>query len=243
MAAFTTPFRERYLFSRDLDLQAQVEECADYLQHPDVLITEFLESYYRVEAELDPEREDALLETSRGELVLEPFYDSQELFVRRRGRPDEPIRCLGGAFDPLPEAQHPALDHQGLDYMGLRSSGRRVLGVTTTPEKQSAYVLMLRALNCLAEITPPFQLARLAKHVLRGRAEADVPLDLQLGLPQGERSSLHTALVVLTRDLAEIFKAGLAAQPQFADTLGRIECLEFEAQNAAEGRLRLRWVA
>ena len=97
MADLCTPFRERYERSRGLDLEAQIEECADYLQYPDILITEFLEAYYRVERELDPDREDEKLDASLAELVLEPFSGSSEFQIRRGGRAGPRARGYGSA--------------------------------------------------------------------------------------------------------------------------------------------------
>ena len=118
MDPITTPFRLRYERSCALELPAQLEECADYLQNPEVLVAEFLESYYWVEGKLDPDRHDALFEASQEELVLEPYFDSLVLRVDA-GEQLETIRCLAGAFAPLPGELHPALEQKGVDYVGV----------------------------------------------------------------------------------------------------------------------------
>ena len=237
-----TPFRERYERSRSFDLQAQVEECADYLQHPEVLIEEFLESYYLVERKLDPERQDALLTASRAELVLEPYFDSLVLRVRAGDR-IESIRCVGGAFDPLPVEQHPALERRGVDYIGVREGSRRiVLGVTETYDETTPFCLLLRGLNCFAELAPPFQLARLCRHVLRDRVDPEPAFDLQIGIASRARSELETSLLLLARDLAEMFKSRIEDEAQFKGSIGRIECLELGVgASAPDGTLRVRW--
>src|SRR5688572_12461712 len=146
-----TPFRQRYERSLSLELGAQIEECADYLQNPEVLIAEFLESYYWIEGKLDPEREDELLAASQAELVLEPYFDSLELRVQVDGRVDS-IRCLAGAFAPLPGELHPALEQKGVDYVGVREGSQRVVfGVTDLQQASTSFCLLLRGLNCLAE--------------------------------------------------------------------------------------------
>lgn len=238
-----TPFRERHEHSRSLGLQAQIEECADYLQHPDVLIAEFLESCSLVESKLDPEREDARLAASCAEVVLEPFFDSLELRVRAGARV-ESIRCVGGAFAPLPGEQHPALEGRGVDYVGVREGTRRVvLGVTGVGDESSPFSLLLRGLNCLAELSPPLQVARLRRHVLRDRMDPEPTFDLQIGIVASVRSELETSLLVLTRDLAEVFKARVEAEAQFSGSIGRIECLELGDTGVAEPSFRLRWRA
>jgi hypothetical protein len=242
MSDFSTPFRDHYEHSRTLDCDQQIRECTDYVQHPDVLITEFLESYYLVERESEPISGDES-DPEDDEFVLEPFRDSLQLEIQSDAGPPEQILCAGGAFDPLPDRQHPALRRRGLDYVGLReSSSRIVLGVTESGEEETAYLLLLRALNCFAEITPPFQLARLRQLVVRERIQSDATFDLQIGLSNRLEFTDETALGQLSRDLAEAFKRRILQHPQFAGTLGWIDCLHLESE-ASETRatLRLDW--
>jgi hypothetical protein len=240
-----TPFRLRYERSCALELPAQLEECADYLQNPEVLIAEFLESYYWVEGKLDPDRHDAMFEASHEELVLEPYFDSLALQVRSGGEV-ETIRCLAGAFAPLPGELHPALEQKGVDYVGVREGTQRiVLGVSDTQQAATGFSLLLRALNCLAELAPPFQVTRLRRHVLRDRVDPEPAFDLQIGIGERKREPVETALLELTRDLAEMFKRRIGAEPQFAGAIGRIECLEIGSAGArdAGASLRVHWRA
>jgi len=241
----TTPFRLRYERSCTLEVTAQLEEGADYLQNPDVMVAEFLESYYQVEGKLDPDRHDALFEASQEELVLEPYFDSLILRVEADDR-CETIRCLAGAFAPLPGELHPALEQKGVDYVGVREGSQRiVLGVTDLQHEASGFCLLLRALNCLAELAPPFQVTRLRKHVLRDRVDPEAAFDLQIGIAARDRAPTEIALLELTRDLAEMFKRRVGAEPQFAGSIGRIECLEIGAApaRAPTGSMRVHWRA
>ncbi len=203
-----------------------------------------MESYYWVEGKLDPERHDEQLEASTAELVLEPFFDSLELRVLARGQV-ETIRCVAGAFAPLPGELHPALEQRGLDYVGVREGSERlVLGVTDAVAELTPFCLLLRALNCLAELAPPFQMTRLRRHVLRDRVDPEGVFDIQIGMSQRGRSELETSLLMLTRDLAEMFKTRVAEEPQFEGSIGRIECLELgENATGPEGTLRVLWRA
>jgi len=243
MDEFSTSFRDRYEHSRTLDLEKQIRECADYIQHPDVLVHEFLESYYLIERVTDPERQDELDERESDELILERFHDSLELEILADGEPTERIVCAGGAFDPVPSEQHPAMRHRGLDYIGLReSSSSIVLGVTATSSQESSYLLLLRALNCFAEVTPPFQLSRLRKLVIRDRIEPDASFDLQMGLSPQSVDAAAAPLQQLSRDLAEAFKTRIVADPQFNGTLGWIECLSLDPDNTdLQTTLRRAW--
>jgi len=207
----------------------------DYLQNPEVLISEFVESYYQIEGKLDPEREDQALEASLSELVLEPYFDSLELHVRGRGGL-ETIRCAGGAFAPLPGELHPALEGQGVDYVGVRKgTSRVVLGVADSDGEATAFALLLRGLNCLAELSPPFQLTRLRRHVLKDRVTPEATFDLQLGIFQRQHTESEVSLLMLTRDLAECFKARIETESQFSGTIGQIECLASGTNPPAPG--------
>jgi hypothetical protein len=226
MSDLLTPFREHYEHSRSLDCEEQIEECVDYVQHPEVLITEFLESYYLVERKLDP-----------------ASHDELQLDIRGRDGRMERISCAGGAFDPLPDEQHPALRRRGFDYVGLRGDfSRIVLGVTQAQAEETTYLLLLRSLNCFAEVAPPFQLARLRRLVLHDRIEPEVTFDLQIGLSNRLESAAETTLWQLTWDLAEAIKRRIQQHPQFEGTLGWIECL-FLDPDAEElhPTLRLEW--
>jgi hypothetical protein len=243
MRDLCTPFRDHYEHSRVLDCEKQLEECADYVQHPEVLITEFLESYYLVERKADPLCDGACEGEDEEELVLEPFHDALQLDVIDERGERQRMLCAGGAFDPLPGEQHPALRRRGLDYVAMRDdSPRIVLGVVEAQEEASAYPLLLRVLNCFAEIAPPFQLARLRRLVVCDQIESDGTFDLQIGLSEPARCAAEQALRQLTRDLAEAFKNRILEHPQFEGTLGWIECLEFDPGRLGPGAsLRLAW--
>ncbi|UCE86754.1 MAG: hypothetical protein JSU66_03185 [Deltaproteobacteria bacterium] len=243
MPGFSTPFRDHYEHSRTLDCAGQIEECTDYVQHPDVLLTEFLESYYLVERQSEPLPEEDPDGKDEDECVLEPFQDSLQLEILSDAGPPERILCAGGAFDPLPSGEHPAVHHRGLDYVGMReSSSRIVLGVTEAEQEETTYLLLLRVLNCFAEVAPPFQLARLRRLVVRERIRSDATFDLQIGLSNRLEFAAETALGQLTRDLAEAFKRRILRQPQFAGTLGWIDCLHLDAEaKGLHTSLRLDW--
>jgi len=108
----TTPFRAHLDHCRALDTRRQIEECADYIQHVELLVAEFLESYYLVERLWEPGAELAGGPESDGELILEPFYDSLELRLRDgdgTGTEGDVLVCVSGAVSPLRGDQHPAL--------------------------------------------------------------------------------------------------------------------------------------
>jgi hypothetical protein len=127
--------------------------------------------------------------------------------------------------------------------VGVREGSQRiVLGVSDTQFETTGFCLLLRALNCLAELAPPFQVTRLRRHVLRDRVDPEDAFDLQIGLVARERPAVETALLELTRDLAEMFKRRIGEAPQFAGSIGRIECIEIGGRSATDS-LRVHWRA
>lgn len=239
----TTPFRERYQRVRGLDLAGQLDECTDYLQHPEVLVTEFLESYYLIERESHPEDDKPDRDEDIEEMVLEPFFDSLQLFIHGADGGMERILCAGGAFDPLGHVEHPALTRQGLDYIGMRGgSSRIILGVVEGPKDATTFQLLLRVLNCFAEVASPFQLARMRSQVIRNRIQPDAVFDLHMGLSARPSDGVGKALEALSRDLADVFKTRLEEHGQFEGTLGWIESLDFdEDPERTPESLRLAW--
>lgn len=235
LTTLVTPFREHYEHCRALDVARQLHECADHLQHPDVLVMEFFESYHLIERSLSTDGELRPPAQEGDELVLEPFYDSLELQVRGgEGEATESLVCVSGSMSPVPDANHPALSRRGLDYLGLRTREppHVVLGVTQASKDETPYVMLLRALNCFAELSPPLRVLQLGREFFRGPIHQDVKFALHIGINELQPTDDWMALIQLTRDLAELFVREIAGHPQFSGTLGCIECLELEPASA-----------
>jgi hypothetical protein len=247
--ALITPFRAHLDQCRELDLSQQLEECADYIQHIELLVSEFLESYYLVERLWEPTGELAGSEEGcEGELILEPFYESLELQVVDAGSEPgeaagEKLVCISGAVSPLPGDQHPALSRRGLDFVGLRGGepGHIVLGVAQSSKDETPFLLLLRALNALAELSPPLRVAQLGREIIRAGIPEDADFSLQIGLTEPGSSPEANALGQLTRDLAEAFIRQIGEDRQLSGTLGEISCVEVDPAQMAAGRLERLW--
>jgi hypothetical protein len=241
VSPLATPFRSRFAAARQLGPEEQLRECADYLQHPEILVMEFLESYHLIEREWSPD-ESLRPEDGDGELVLEPFYESLELQVRGASRAEERLVCVSGSLSPLPTTDHPALSGQGLDFVGRRAgeAGRIVMGVAQSSKEETTYLLLLRALNCLAELSPPLRIVQLGNEVLHDSVPEDTRFDLTLGLTEPQSGASWNAIGELTRDLAEVFKRRIAAERQFSDCIGWIDCAEIEIAGGVT-TLERRW--
>ena len=243
-ACLHTPFREHYEHCSDLDVEGQLRECTDHLQHPDVLIMEFFESYHLIERSFEP-GQGLRPEGESDELVLESFYESLEMSIRDQGDGDaERLVCVSGSMSPVPEASHPALSRRGLDYVGRRDAGddcHIVLGVSQSNKDETPYVMLLRALNCLAELSPPFRVVQIGRELIHGQIPENVRFDLHIGITERVDDEAWAALIQLTRDLAELFKRHVGDHPQFRDMLGRIECVEVEPGSDGVVQLSRLW--
>ena len=242
----TTPFRAHLDHCRALDTRRQIEECADYIQHVELLVAEFLESYYLVERLWEPGAELAGGEESQGELILEPFYDSLELRLRDGDGPQtegDVLVCVSGAVSPLRGDQHPALSRRGLDFIGLRggSSQHIVLGVAQSSKDETPFLLLLRALNGLAELSPPLRVVQLGREIVRGGIPEDADFSLQLGVSEPDASPDAVALGELSRDLAESFHRRASEVPQLSGMLSEVACVEADADSLASGHLKRVW--
>lgn len=242
----TTPFRAHLDHCRELDTRRQLEECADYIQHVELLVSEFLESYYLVERLWEPGADLTGGDVADGELILEPFFDSLELTLHDADRPDHPgdlLVCVSGAVSPLRGDQHPALSRRGLDFVGLRdgSAEHIVLGVAQASKEETPFLLLLRALNALAELSPPLRVVQLGREIVRGGIPEDADFSLQLGITEIDRSPDALALGELSRDLAESFQRQAAGVPQLSGMLSEVACVQVDADSLALGRLMRLW--
>ena len=244
----TTPFRAHLDHCRALDTKAMLVECADYIQHVELLVSEFLESYYLVErlwqpsSELTADGDDS----EEGELVLEPFYESLQLHIgdgADAAVSDDLLVCVSGAVSPLPGEQHPALSRRGLDFVGLRegSADHIVLGVAQASKEDTPFLLLLRALNALAELSPPLRVVQLGREIIRAGIPEDAEFSLQLGVSEPGSSPEDVALGELTRDLAEAFQRQASEIDQLSGMLAAVSCVELDAASLAAKRLRRIW--
>jgi hypothetical protein len=242
----TTPFRAHLDHCLALDTRRQIEECADYIQHVELLVAEFLESYYLVERLWEPGAELVGGAESEGELILEPFYDSLELHLRDGDGPEtegDVLVCVSGAVSPLRGDQHPALSRRGLDFVGLRGGSAQhiVLGVAQASKDETPFLLLLRALNALAELSPPLRVVQLGHEIVRGGIPEDADFSLQLGVSEPDASPDAIALGELSRDLAESFHCQASGVPQLSGMLSEVACVEVDADSLASGHLKRLW--
>lgn len=242
--------------TRDMPLDAQMSECVDLLQSPELVVEELVQSVAEVRRVAEsgtggpPGR--VQLDSSDGSDREAFFYPSRELFVQGDGCSftclatelefDEVARAgsLPAAGDPEPAAMS---GHATIDYAAVTCESKPfpVLGFTQHSESESAYPILLRALSSLIELTRPRYFDVLDRDVYRGLLGPAPVFDLALVLWDDEEvSDPRRPLCELARDLAEVLKSTLAAEPRFPPVLNDIVCLRMNNKRF-DGRLRFVW--
>jgi hypothetical protein len=237
--------RELEMRSRGLPLEAQMKECIDLLQSPELVVEELLRSIDQIRA--------AAPEPGRLELLKGPadraegafFYPSRELFVRGDRCS---FTCLATSLefrragDP-PVSPAPVRVPHAIDYAAVTCEARPVpvLGFTAWSEAESAYPILLRALASLIELTRPRRFDLLDRDVYRGLLGPAPAFDLALVLwDEDDPQDPRRPLCELSRDLAEVLKKTLRAEPRFPPVLLDFVCLRMNAKRF-DGRLRFVW--
>jgi hypothetical protein len=244
-----TQLRRSYERARSVDHAQQIQECADLLSHPELIVSELLDAYGVIESfgesELDLvcslERRDP--NGDSGELVLDHFYEGQEVSVSCGAFDDFAFRCLATDVRPVPELVPSGDDaRDGFDYIAepLRADALPILAVAQTIDDSSAYPLLLRLLCCLTELAPAKQLTVLNTDRLKGALQADAHFDLHMVLwDEGGLDASQSTLCELSRDLAEAARDGIA-ETALAARVGRIHCLRMDSRNFC-GELEEMW--
>jgi hypothetical protein len=227
----STILRQRFERARALSLEAQMRECVDYLQNPEVLIQEFVDAYSAVENCCDPEEQHFQAAPGADDVperraVLDRMFGARTVTVFDT----VPFEFTPLARDVLSISSgtgKPVARLDGLDYVGhmIDSEPVGVLGVVQQGEASTPYSLFLRLITCLSELAPAAQLAAADTALWKGALGAEPKLDLQMVLLDADGQPAQSTLRQLTHDLAEAFYAGIAEEWQFPDVLRNIVCL------------------
>jgi hypothetical protein len=240
-----TPIRRTYRSALTLDLDAQLQECVEQLQHPELIASELLTSYAEIARSLQTTEHEPLAKSGGAEPDrTRAFYPGRDIFVVRDS---SSFTCLAVDVEPLPPDEPDGRDEpQGLDYLAITCTGtpQAVLGVLQPSAQQSAYPLLLRLLACLCEVAHEEQMSRLDRDCFRGLLGPDSSLDLHLVLWDDwideETGSERTPISQLTHDLAEVAKRCLDESPAFPPILRNIVCLSINPKRF-DGRVRFDW--
>lgn len=237
--------RELEQRSRSLPLDAQMAECVDLLQAPELVVDELIRSVEQIRITA-LERERSVLTSDGPEATGGAFfYPSRELFVRG-DRCSFTCLATGLAFHPAaaPRPRRvPGETFPGIDYAAVTCETRPVpvLGFTAARESESAYPIVLRALSSLIELLAPHRFDLLDRQIYRGLLGPVPAFDLAVVLWDDEGpEDPRRPLCELSRDLAEVLKKTLRAEPRFPPVLLDFVCLRMNAKRF-DGRLRFAW--
>lgn len=245
----STMLRNSYERARSVEHGQQIQECADHLSYPELMVSELLDAYEVIESfgesELDLvcTLERRVPGDDSEELILDHFYEGQEVTVAGGDGARFGFRCLATDVRPVPELVPSAEGmRDGFDYIAepLRSGDLPILGVAQTLDDSSAYPLLLRLLSCLTELAPATQLNVVNTDRLKGALQADTRFDLHMVLwDEGGLDESESTLCELSRDLAELARDGVAGTP-LAARIGRIHCLRMNPGDF-KGELEEMW--
>ena len=243
----STILRQRFERARSLALAAQVRECVDYLQNPEVLIQEFMDAYTAVESCCDPDDQRFAVCEPRDKAAAERKSLIDQVFGKGPISVFDVVpyefQCLAREVNSVSHGIDRAAQRvDGLDYLGqiIDEDPLAVLGVVQVGVERSPYALFLRLITCLSELAPDAQLRAADEALFKGGLGAEPKLDLHLLLRETDREAANGTLRQLTHDLAEVFYAGISEEWQFPDVLRNIVCL-VPAPPGSEEKLIVEW--
>lgn len=236
-----TPLRASYERIRGCSAEAQLEECIDLLEHPDVLANDLAEAYVLLDSCAEPPQPPPAAEAADGdEISLERFQAGE--IVRVAGMETAELRLLSGQLDPLAGGGY------GLDYVGVQldPDPAPVLGAVATIEESTPYSVLMRLLCCFVEMSPPAMVAFWDEHLFKGALGVNPRFHLHLGIWSPGDMTLqgvgpaHFSLYELTRDLAALAREACRESPPLGSYLASITCLRLDSEDS-ESPLAFEW--
>ena len=248
MAVFpSTLLRQRFERARSLSVTAQVRECVDYLQNPEVLIQEFMDAYTAVESCCDAAEQCFTVRAPRDGAAIERKALLDGVFGKGPISVFDLVpyefQCVARDVASLSQSvDRSARRADGLDYVGrvVDEEPLGVIGVAQAGAESSPYALFLRLITCLSELAPDAQLRAADGALFKGGLGAEPKLDLHLLLRESERDVSSGTLRELTHDLAEVFYSGVSEEWQVPDVLRNVVCL-VPAPPGSEEKLLVEW--
>ncbi len=233
-----TELRSLAMRTRALPLDAQMVECVDLLQSPEFVVEDLVRSVEQVR-ETGPRGGRVTLISDEEAAQDAFFYPSRELFVQGDRCSFTCLATSLGFNDDGVDA-NPS-DRIGYAAVTCESRPFPILGFPQSSETESAYPILLRSLSSLIELTKPCRFNVLDREVYRGILGPAPAFDLCLVLwDEDDAVDPRRPLCELTRDLAEVVKATLSAEPRFPPVLNDIVCLRMNPKRF-DGRLRSVW--
>ena len=236
----STALRALEISTREMPLDQQMSACIDLLQTPEFAVEDLVQSIEQIRT-IPPQRERVELIFDESGASAEKgsfFYPSRELFVQGDRCS---FTCLATSVGFRDGGSVSERDR--MDYTAVTCESRPfpVLGFTQSSDTESAYPLLLRSLSSLIELTKPCRFDLLDREIYRGILGPAPAFDLSIVLwDEDEVVDPRRPLCELSRDLAEVLKATLQAEPRFPPILNDIVCLRMNPKRF-DGRLRYVW--
>ena len=236
----STSLRALEISTREMPLDQQMSACIDLLQTPEFAVEDLVQSIEQIRT-IPPQRERVELisdESGASDEKGSFFYPSRELFVQGDRCS---FTCLATSVGFRDGGSVSERDR--MDYTAVTCESRPfpVLGFTQSSDTESAYPLLLRSLSSLIELTKPRRFDLLDREIYRGILGPAPAFDLSIVLwDEDEVVDPRRPLCELSRDLAEVLKATLQAEPRFPPILNDIVCRRMNPKRF-DGRLRYVW--
>jgi hypothetical protein len=238
-----TALRKRLDLTRTLDPSAQVRECVEYLENPQILVMEFEDSFQT--AEIFDNREESFWAQGQTDLpkrrwvdhVVQRLIESGDIGVALS--PPYTFQYMARQIVPLWSSEGFTYDdaterRKGvgcIDYVGVikEEEPRPVMGVIEPEEDVAPYVSFLRAITCLSEVCTDAQMERANRFLFKGAISGRPPIDLHIVGVDRDPTGADHELVQLTRDLAHQFAVLLREEGQFPNLLRNIALLSLRS--------------
>lgn len=241
-----TPLRQSYRRSCEADTTAQLRECIDLLENPELIVAEVLDTFHAVDRAFEDKILQPEILAARSEEHIERgtqpewYYEGRDISVL--GDPCS-FTCLASGVEPLPGGDFdPKAECEGFDFVGLTCSQQLspILGAVQSERDTSAFPLLLRLLAGLAELAPQVQLERLDHQYFKGTLSSAPSFDLCIVTWEFSEGEERTPLCQFTRDISEVVKRTILEQSDFPNVLNDILCLRMNPMRF-DGRVRFDW--
>lgn len=251
-----TSLRKRFEQTRALDLEGHLRECVEYLENPQILVTEFADSFLTAEA-FDNRQEDFCAHGQTSipnrrwvDRVVQQLIEQEN--VRVELETPYSFRYLAREIIPLWSSSLETPDDRvdrrstggGISYVGvIEDEGeepRPVLGVVKPEDDQTPYLSFLRLITCLAEVSTEPQMERASRFLFKGLLGSRPTFDLHIVQVDPDPSCEPHPLSHLSRDLAHQFNLLLKEEWQFPNLIRNIVCATMQRESFA-GSFSVDW--
>ena len=253
-----TSLRKRFEYSRALDPEAQMRECVEYLENPEILVAEFCDSFLTAEA-FDNRQED-FCAYEQPQIPRRRWVDHVVQRLIEHENITVPLatpysfRYLAREIVPLwnsrlspDDGVDRRLSGGGLDFVAvIEQEGEEmypVLGVVKPEDDPTPYLSFLRLISCLAEISTSCQMERVSRFLFKNQLPPKPSFDLYVLLVDWHENENPHALVQLTRDLAHQFSALLREEWQFPNLVRNLVCASMPHHDRFDGSFQVEWCA